>query len=100
MVSPCGSFVKICLCVILSQYLALIPTPPEYLHFSKALFYEISLTSTKGTPKHNLLRETASPMTLLSAGDSLADRESEALREGEGGQKEGRKEEKQAEGGH
>lgn len=26
---------QICLCVILSKYLALLPTPPEYLHFFK-----------------------------------------------------------------
>lgn len=38
MVSLCSAFVKICLRVILSQYLALIPTPPEYLHFSKMPF--------------------------------------------------------------
>lgn len=37
--------------------------------------------------KQNLLRETASPMTLLSVGDSPADRESETMRgrDGAGG---------------
>lgn len=35
--------------------------------------------------KQNLLRETASPMTLLSVGDSPADRESETMRGRDGG---------------